>query len=157
MSNLNALVTPWIRFAMSTFAYIDNNKRKLFRFGVIGTLGTFINFMVYYMLTEFALMNSNLSSVSAFCVAILNNYLLNRCWTFAAENQHSSPNIKQFLKYFFANLGGLCSNLLVLNLVVYSAGLRYHLLGQMLGIFLGMISNFFFIRTFVFSAIERIQ
>lgn len=130
---------------------IKNNIPKLIRFGLVGTLGAIINFMVYYIAVKFAHFGVNLSAICAFSIAVTNNYILNHYFTFGRENENNSINIQQFIYYLLGNMGGLLINLIVLNMVILFAGGNFHFVGQALGIICGMLSNFIFAKKFVFS------
>lgn len=130
---------------------IKRNIPKLVRFGVVGSIGATINFATYYVAYEFAHLGVSLSAISAFCIAVVNNYVLNHVWTFRAESGGNSINLRQFAYYLVGNTQGLVINLVVLNLVVFIAGVKFHLFGQALGILFGMLSNFIFAKKFVFT------
>lgn len=136
---------------MTLFKRIRRNIPKLFRFGIVGSVGAIINFLVYFVASENAHLGVNISAICAFCVAVSNNYVLNHLWTFKAENESNAVNFRQFTYYFLGNIQGLVINLVVLNLVVILAGINYHFWGQALGILLGMLSNFIFAKKFVFN------
>jgi putative flippase GtrA len=130
---------------------IKRNLPKLIRFGMVGSVGAGINFAAYYFAFEYAHFGVNLSAVTAFCIAVINNYVLNHIWTFRAENGSRTVNLRQFAYYLVGNIQGLMINLVILNLVVMAAGEQYHFFGQALGIMFGMLSNFIFAKKLVFK------
>jgi len=134
---------------------VKRNMSKLIRFGVVGATGAAINFAVYYWVSELLSLSVNLSAIAAFGVSVINNYILNHCWTFSAENEGNPINIKQLLYYVAGNLQGLAINLVVLNAVIYFLGMDLHLMGQASGILCGMLSNFVFAKKVVFSEKRR--
>ena len=136
---------------MNIFKRIKRNTPKLFKFGIVGSLGTGINILVYYLATENIHLNVNISAVLAFCVAVSCNYLLNHLWTFKEENKNNAVNYRQFTYYLLSNINGLVVSLAVLNSVIIFVGIDYHILGQASGILVGMLSNFFFAKRFVFK------
>jgi putative flippase GtrA len=131
---------------------VKKNIPKLLRFGIVGGFGAAINFTVYYAAFEFLHLGVNLSALLAFGIAVINNYIFNHLWTFRAENGNNTINFRQFSYYLLGNIQGLIINLVILNLVVSILGVKFHLIGQMLGIFCGMLSNFIFAKKFVFPA-----
>lgn len=133
------------------------NFPKFLRFGIVGSIGTGINFTVYYMMTEIASLSFNASAIGAFGVAVTSNYVLNHQWTFRAENGNRSVNLKQFTYYLLGNLVGLLVNLFVLNVLVAIAGIQHHLVWQMLGIACGMLFNFIFAKKLVFQIAAKQQ
>ncbi len=136
----------------SFFWRAKSNLPKLIRFGIVGSVGAGINLTTYYAMTEILFLGANTGAIAAFCVAVTNNYLLNHQWTFSAENENRPVNLKLFMSYLFGNLIGLLVNLLVLNALIAIAGIRFHLVGQLLGISCGMMFNFVFAKKIVFSA-----
>lgn len=136
---------------------VKRNIPKLLRFGVVGLVGTSINFLVYYAMTEFASISLNISAIGAFCVAVSSNYIFNHQWTFRVENENRRVNLKQFIHYFLGNLVGLLVNLFLLNILVAIAGIQFHLFWQMLGIACGMMFNFVFAKRIVFPAVNKQQ
>lgn len=131
---------------------IKRNIPKLMRFGIVGSVGTGINFAIYYAMTEVLLLGINVSALGAFCVAVISNYILNHQWTFRSENENRPVNLKQFTYYLLGNLVGLLVNLIVLNVLVVIVGIQHHLYWQMLGIICGMLFNFVFAKRLVFPA-----
>ena len=123
---------------------------KIIRFASVGTLGTGINAILYYGLTEFVTIPTNGAAVLAFFIAIASNYLLNHCWTFAAVSTPSSPSFIGYVKYVLANLTGLVCNLIMLNAVILFFGRDQHMYGQFMGVLVGMVFNFVFVSKFVF-------
>jgi len=136
---------------MTLYKRIKRNIPKLFRFGIVGSIGAAINFLVYFVAAEHVHLGVNMSAICAFCVAVSNNYVLNHLWTFRVENESNAVNFRQFSYYFLGNIQGLIINLVVLNLVVIFAGISFHFWGQALGIVLGMLSNFIFAEKIVFN------
>jgi len=93
----------------------------------------------------------NVSAILAFLVAVVNNYFLNHYWSFSVVLNGVKASIKKLLHYMFFNIIGLSINLFVLNVIVYLFGMTYHVYAQLIGILLGMSSNFFFSKTVVFQ------
>jgi putative flippase GtrA len=130
---------------------IKKDIAQFIRFGVVGSIGFGINFCVYFGSSELLQLNYNYCAILAFSVAVGNNYVLNHLWTFRVKNCFSSLNFRQFFYYILVNIQGLTINLVTLNLIVIFAGIKYHLLGQAFGIFIGMFSNFIFAKKIVFK------
>ena len=130
---------------------VKRNMPQLLRFCVVGTLGAAINFAIYTAVMKFTSLGINISAIAAFGVAVTNNYIINHRWTFSAVNESNPLNRTQFTYYVLGNVVGLLVNLLVLNAVVTFAGIRFHLIGQLLGIVCGMMFNFVFAKKVVFT------
>lgn len=94
---------------------------ELLKFGLVGGSGYLINLAVFAVLTGGGLrLQHTLAAVGAFCVAVTNNFLLNRHWTFAAGDGHAGF---QAVRFLVISLGALLINLVALELLVSSAGL----------------------------------
>ena len=131
------------------------NFLKVLHFALVGVSGTIVNFIVYFALMKFTNLGINISSIAAFFVAVINNYIFNHNWTFALENDSNPINFTQFIYYVLGNLIGLFTNLFTLNIFVATAGIKFHIIGQLLGIAFGMVFNFFFAKRIVFKKVFR--
>jgi putative flippase GtrA len=140
---------------LSFYSHLKIDFTKVLRFGIVGSIGTVINFTVYYVMAEIATLGLNVSAIAAFSVAVTINYAINHQWTFRAENGNQSLNLRQFTYYLLGNLVGLLVNLFVLNVFVAIIGIQYHLVWQMLGIACGMVFNFAFAMIVVFPSVRE--
>ncbi len=134
---------------------IEQGIPQIIKFGVVGTISAVINLFAYYVASELLYLEVNLSSISAFCISVINNYIMNHRWTFSVENEGNPVNFKQFIYYVMGNMQGLVINLSALNAVVFFTEIKFHLFGQLLGILLGMVSNFIFAKKMVFVQRNR--
>ena len=97
---------------------------KIFKFGVTGFIGLFIDFGVTYLCKEKFKWNQYLSNSLGFSLAVCNNYFLNRIWTF----QSTDPNIiKQFSYFLFISIVGLLLNNLVLYFINEKKNKQFYL------------------------------
>src|SRR5688500_1959359 len=97
------------------------NWFQLVRFSVVGGTGYVINLAVYSVLVEIAELHYIGAAVLAFCVAVTNNFLLNRHWTFRAAEGSAAFQAPRFLTVSLIALG---FNLLVLELLVGAFGVH---------------------------------
>jgi putative flippase GtrA len=97
------------------------NWFQLVRFSIVGGTGYVINLAVYSTLVEVAELHYIVAAVLAFCVAVTNNFLLNRHWTFRAANGSAAFQAPRFLTVSVIALG---FNLLVLELLVGAVGIH---------------------------------
>ena len=95
------------------------NWVQLFKFGAVGATGYAINIVAFALLVETLGVHHIAAAVGAFCVAVTNNFLWNRHWTFAAGDGHAGFQAARFLA---VSLGGLGVNLVVLAVLVDVAG-----------------------------------
>ena len=103
-------------------------------------MGSVTNVTIFSILT-FLDVNYNISSISAFLVAVTQNYQLNKRWTF---KDHNTKTRKKFPKYLALNFLSFLVNLAVLNVVVAYFGddKLIQIAGQILGIGVAMVFNF---------------
>ena len=116
------------------------NWTQLFQFGVVGAVGYAVNLVVFAVLTLTLDVQHILAAVLAFGVAVTNNFLWNRVWTFkeSAEGGHAGF---QATRFFAVSLGGLAVNLAVLALLVDVLGAP-ELPSQAIAIAIAMPVNF---------------
>jgi len=91
------------------------NWVQLAKFCVVGAIGYGVNLAVYALLLNWANLYYLLAAVGSFLVAVTNNYLLNRVWTFAHQRGHFAY---QGARFFAVSLVSLAANLLVLHLLI---------------------------------------
>jgi putative flippase GtrA len=81
---------------------------RILKFAVVGGSGAVLNTAVLYVLYRRLQVPLVAASALAAELAVVNNYLLNDRWTFAAR----SPSIRRFAKFNVSSLGGLAVNVL---------------------------------------------
>jgi putative flippase GtrA len=114
------------------------NWVELFKFGVVGASGYVVNLVVFAALVEGLGAHHIPAAVGAFVVAVTNNFLWNRHWTFDAAGGHAGEQAWRFLTVSVLGLG---INLVALYLLVDVAGLA-ELPGQALAVAIAMPANF---------------
>jgi putative flippase GtrA len=97
------------------------NWLQLVRFAIVGGVGFVINILVYAALVHSAGLDYHLASVFAWLVAVLNNFVLNRHWTFDAGDGRAHF---QAMRFFVVSLVALVANQLLLTVFVESAGME---------------------------------
>ena len=103
-------------------------------------MGAVTNLSIYSLLI-FLNFNYNIAATLAFCVAVSQNYLLNKQWTF---KEHETESRKKFLKYLTLNFLSFLMNLFVLNLVIMAFGSSktVQISAQVVGLVCAMGFNF---------------
>ena len=114
------------------------NWLQLFRFGLVGASGYAVNLVVFALLAEAAGVHHIAAAIGAFCVAVSNNFMWNRHWTFRAAAGHAGFQAARFLAVSVAALG---FNLVVLELLVSVAELA-EVPSQAIAVALAMPLNF---------------
>jgi putative flippase GtrA len=117
---------------------------RLLKFGISGVIGMSIDFSVTWLCKEKLHLNKYFSNSMGFCLAVINNFLLNRYWTFE-NNTH--PFAGQFAKFLLVSITGLFINNILLFLLLKNAKKNFYLLKlAVIGIvfFWNYIANFLF-------------
>jgi putative flippase GtrA len=97
------------------------NWAQLFQFGVVGAAGYVVNLTVFTVLTIAFDLHHIAAAILAFCVAVSNNFVWNRIWTFRETAGRTHTGF-QATRFFVVSLGGLAVNLAVLALLVDALG-----------------------------------
>ena len=94
------------------------NWLQLVRFGIVGGSGFVVNLAVYALCAQALGIDYRVANILAWLVAVLNNFVLNRHWTFAA----AAGNARfQAIRFFVVSLVAEGFSLLVLTLLVEGA------------------------------------
>ncbi len=122
------------------------NWIQLFQFGLVGGSGYLVNLTVFAVLNKALDIHYIPAAIGAFCVAVTNNFLWNRHWTFDAAHGHAGF---QAARFFAVSVAGLAINLVALRLLV-EAGTG-ELPGQALAVAIAMPFNFIFNKLWTFD------
>jgi putative flippase GtrA len=96
------------------------NWLQLVRFGIVGGIGFVVNLVVYTLCVHVAGIDYHVAAVLAWVVAVMNNFLLNRHWTFDARAGRAHF---QAIRFLIVSLAALGVSLLLLTLLVDVAGI----------------------------------
>ncbi len=99
------------------------NWVQLFQFGVVGGSGYVINLVVFALLTAGADLNYVVAAIGSFAVAVTNNFLLNRHWTFRQQGARDHHAGFQAARFLTVSIVGLAVNLAILALLVAGLGM----------------------------------
>jgi putative flippase GtrA len=126
-----------------------SNWAQLFQFGLVGVTGYVVNLAAFSVFTFALGIHHIAGAILAFAVAVSNNFLWNRIWTFreSAEGGHTGF---QATRFFAVSLGGLAVNLVVLALLVDGMGAP-ELLSQAIAVAVAMPVNFIGNKLWTFS------
>jgi putative flippase GtrA len=113
------------------------NWEQLVKFCVVGATGYVVNLIVYTLLLEGAGFHYVPAAIGSFLVAVTNNYVWNRLWTFRGQRGHV---VFQGIRFLVVSTIALGANLLVLHALV-QAGLG-EVVSQALAIMLVTPVNF---------------
>jgi len=111
---------------------------QLLKFGLVGGSGYLINLAVFAALAGALGVHHIAAAVGAFGVALANNFLWNRHWTFEAGHGHRGSQATRFLT---VSLGALLVNLAVLEALISGASMG-DLTAQAIAVGVAMPFNF---------------
>ena len=111
---------------------------QLLKFGLVGGSGYLINLAVFALLADSLGVHHVLAAIGAFCVAVTNNFLLNRHWTFGAGDGHAGF---QAMRFFAVSIAALTINLIALEALVSQTSLS-DLTAQAIAVAIAMPFNF---------------
>jgi putative flippase GtrA len=95
------------------------NWLQLVRFGFVGGLGFVVNLVVYTLCVHAIGIDYHLAAILAWLVAVVNNFVLNRHWTFDAGDGRVHF---QAVRFVVVSLVALGFSLLILMLLVEVGG-----------------------------------
>jgi dolichol-phosphate mannosyltransferase len=96
------------------------NWLQLVRFGLVGGVGFVVNLAVYTLFVHGVGLEYRGASVVAWLVAVANNFVLNRHWTFDARDGLAH---RQAVRFLLVSLAAEVISLLMLTLLVETGGL----------------------------------
>jgi putative flippase GtrA len=96
------------------------NWLQLVRFGLVGGVGFIVNVAVYALFVHSVGLDYRAASVVAWLVAVMNNFVLNRHWTFDAREGRAHF---QAMRFLIVSLVAEVFSLLLLTLFVQGAGI----------------------------------
>jgi putative flippase GtrA len=111
---------------------------QLLKFGLVGGVGYLINLLVFAVLAGLLDVHHVLAAIGSFCVAVTNNFVLNRYWTFEPGED---PAHFQAARFFVVSLASLGLNIGVLELLIAN-GVTGELAAQAIAVAVAMPFNF---------------
>ncbi|HYB27633.1 MAG TPA: GtrA family protein [Solirubrobacteraceae bacterium] len=79
----------------------SHNWLQLCRFGAVGAAGYVVNLAAFAVCVHLLGIDYHLAAVIAWVVSVLNNFVLNRHWTFSAKQDHPG---RQAMRFFLVSL-----------------------------------------------------
>jgi putative flippase GtrA len=111
---------------------------QLLKFGVVGGSGYLINLGVFAFLSGNLGVYHAIAAIGAFCVAVTNNFLWNRYWTFGPGEGLAHLQAARFLA---VSVASLVVNLIVLELLITSTSIS-ELAAQAIAVAVAIPFNF---------------
>jgi putative flippase GtrA len=124
---------------MNLLAFISR-REKLFKFLVVGALGTFVNMLFLWLCKDLIELEVWVSGIIAIETSVIFNFVLHNLWTFNKNNNIHSIH-GRFIRYHLSVLLGVSINYLILIILNKQFGVNY-LLSNFIGICIATISNY---------------
>jgi putative flippase GtrA len=125
-------------YRLGTAARQPANWVQLLKFGIVGGSGYLINLAVFAVLSGNLGAHHMVAAVGAFGVAVTNNFLWNRYWTFGPGEGLAHM---QAARFFAVSVACLVINLVVLEALVASSSIS-ELAAQAIAVAVAMPFNF---------------
>lgn len=90
-------------------------RKRFFRFALVGISGAVVDFGIFNLLSSILQVNPSLSQAISFTLAVINNFIWNRLWTYP-ETRATSP-VKQLVQFGTVNVIGLGIRTVLFSLV----------------------------------------
>ncbi len=122
---------------------VEHHRKLLERFVkwlAVGATGTVVDYGIYISLTRFVGLEEEIAQGISFTCAVVNNYILNRTWTFG-DIKHKRPQV-QFFQFFIVSALGLGTRTAIFYVLFRLLGIC-DLLAMSIGIIVVLIWNFF--------------
>ncbi len=129
---------------MNLVLNIFQKHATFLRYAVVGALGTFVDMGTLALLTEMSGIDPQTSSLfpffvtCAFVAAVVNNYILNRLWTFKSNDKNVAA---QFFRFLLVSIGGFIFTLALMWMMVSGLEIQY-LIAKALTSLMVLIWNF---------------
>ena len=115
MDERDAAVTVGLRARVNRALRQRSNWAELAKFCAVGASGYVVNLIVYVALLDGANLHYRYAATGSFLVAVTNNYLWNRLWTFRDQRGHVAF---QGLRFFVVALVAYVANLGILSALI---------------------------------------
>jgi putative flippase GtrA len=137
MEERDAAVTAGLRARANHALRQRSNWAQLAKFCAVGASGYVVNLLVYVALLDGANLHYRVAATGSFLVAVTNNYLWNRLWTFRRDRGHFGH---QGLRFLVVSVIVYVGNLAILTLLVELGGGK--IVAQAIAIVLVTPANF---------------
>src|ERR671935_2522394 len=115
MEQRDAVVVSDLRARATRALRQRHNWEQLAKFCIVGASGYVVNLLVYTALLDGADLHYRAAATGSFLVAVTNNYLWNRLWTFRHRRGHFAY---QGLRFLVVSVLVYAGNLAILTLLV---------------------------------------
>lgn len=127
--------------------------RSLFKFGIVGCINTGVDFGVFTLLWDVLGVNYIISQAAGYTAGILNSFLMNKYWTFAAGNSKIHTSV-QFVRFVAVNAISLGISLLGMKLLNTLPGMNMYVAKITVTVVVQAV-NYLGYRLWVFRGVSR--
>ncbi|MDZ7798481.1 MAG: GtrA family protein [Patescibacteria group bacterium] len=99
---------------------------QLIKFGIVGFIGTAIDVGFLNLLHQVFEVMVYLAATISFILAVINNFVLNKYWTFKDKKAYLAKSHVQFFQFIFVSVIGLLINLGLMYLLIEYFGFWYN-------------------------------
>jgi len=82
-----------------------NEKSRMLRFAIVGGIGTVVDFGIFNLLVQLMGMDKEIAQAISFGFAVINNFVLNRTWTF--PDARGKNLVTQLIQFAVVSVLGL--------------------------------------------------
>ena len=137
---------------ISKMVNIYKEKKEVINYLFFGALTTFINLVVYFVLTSFWLDASvnielGVANVISWVVAVVFAYITNRRYVFESSNENK---IKEVISFFMARVLTLIVDVLIMLIFVNVLGFNDKIM-KIISQVIVIVSNYILSKVFVFK------
>ncbi len=123
--------------------FIESNRKLLvrfFRWSVVGAIGAVVDYTILITLVEWVGVYPLFAQAISFTCAVVNNYILNRTWTFG-DIKHRGPAV-QFMQFFIVSVLGLLTRTVIFYILFDWLNVWY-IVATAIAIVVVLVWNFF--------------
>lgn len=141
---------PWLAWGWHGLFVKGHTSNQFMRFCLVGASGVLVNYLVMHGLYNGLDSPYGLSSVAAYLVASVNNFIWNKIFTFKDDVRGLWAVVRQYMRFLSVILLGMGINLGVLVLLVELADMD-PVLANLVGVLFATVSNFLGNKIFAFK------
>jgi len=120
---------------------MKKQNTQFIKFLIVGAIGTLVNMFFLWLFKSAIGLSLEISGIAAIEISVINNFIINNCWTFK-KSTNKSPACVKFFKYNASVIIGIGINYAVLLLLTNSG--VFYLLSNFIGILCATMSNYIF-------------
>ena len=124
---------------------------QFIKWSIVGTIGAGVDYGILILLHEGFGVDVIISKAISFTAAVINNFILNRTWTFRGV-RHKDPAV-QLTQFFVVSTGGLFITMAIFTFLVKVIHIWY-IISSAIAIIIVLIWNFFINRAWTFREVD---